>query len=138
MLCEISFKEIHVLISLTLVPQLVKPFVLVNLGLSLTCISWTTKLQCLIPRMDSQRNSERLWPDHMLHWRGLFETRSWRFSFQRWAAYGDRIPLPILQAIALQPKVARLLWHHEARLPNLVVQLLDQCTRFGIYLTKNI
>ena len=128
----------NILISLTIVPQLVKPFVLINLDLSLTCISWTTKLQCLILRMDSQRNSEGLQPDHMLPWRGLFETRSWRFSFQRWAAYGDRIRLPILHAMALQPKVVHLLWHHEVRLPDLVVQLLDQRTRLGIYLTENI
>ena len=52
---------------------------IVNLYLSLTCISWTTNFQCIIPRMNSQRNSEGLWPDHPLLWGGLFETRSWHF-----------------------------------------------------------
>ena len=47
--------------------------------MSLTCISWTTNFQCLIPRMDSQRNYEGLWPDHQFLWRGLFETHSWHF-----------------------------------------------------------
>ena len=34
-LCEVSFKETHILTTLTILPQLVKPFGLVNLDLSL-------------------------------------------------------------------------------------------------------
>ena len=37
-----------------------------------------------------------------------------------------------------QPKVVQLLSNNEVRLPDLVVQLLDQDTRFGIHLIENI
>ena len=37
-----------------------------------------------------------------------------------------------------QPKVVHLLSNNEVRLPDLVVQLLDQDTRFGIHLIENI
>ena len=40
--------------------------------------------------------------------------------------------------MVLQPRVVRLLWYHDVQLPELAVQLLDQRTRFDIYLVENI